>query len=77
MHSCAFLTAVYYRRRFCLLTLAEFARILLDVAERVRGKLREKLRRIHRLSKTTDARAGYPRTRNPAEYEAIQASPSV
>jgi hypothetical protein len=40
--------AVYYRQRFCLLTLAEFARILLDVAEPVRGKLREKLRRIER-----------------------------
>ncbi len=40
--------AVYYRQRFCLLTLAEFGRILLDVAEPVRGKLREKLRRIER-----------------------------
>jgi len=40
--------AVYYRQRFCLLTLAEFARILLDIAEPVRGKLREKLRRIER-----------------------------
>jgi hypothetical protein len=38
--------AVYYRQRFCLLTLAEFGRILLDIAEPVRGKLREKLRRI-------------------------------
>jgi Transposase DDE domain len=34
--------AVYYRQRFCLLTLAEFARILLEIAEPVRGKLREK-----------------------------------
>src|SRR5713226_2118551 len=40
--------AVYYRQRFCLLTLAEFSRILLDIAEPVRGKLREKLRRIER-----------------------------
>ena len=40
--------AVYYRQRFCLLTLAEFGRILLDIAEPVRGKLREKLRRIER-----------------------------
>ena len=38
--------AVYYRQRFCLLTLAEYGRILLDIAEPVRGKLREKLRRI-------------------------------
>ena len=40
--------AVYYRQRFCLLTLAEFGRILLDIAEPGRGKLREKLRRIER-----------------------------
>jgi len=40
--------AVYYRQRFCLLTLAEYSRILLDIAEPVRGKLREKLRRIER-----------------------------
>ena len=40
--------AVYYRQRFCLLTLAEYGRILLDIAEPVRGKLREKLRRIER-----------------------------
>ncbi len=40
--------AVYYRQRFCLLTLTEFGRILLDIAEPVRGKLREKLRRIER-----------------------------
>ena len=38
--------AVYYRQRFCLLTLAEFGSILLDIAEPVRGKLREKLKRI-------------------------------
>ena len=40
--------AVYYRQRFCLLTLAEFGRILLDIEQPVRGKLREKLRRIER-----------------------------
>src|SRR5439155_2860112 len=40
--------AVYYRQRFCLLTLAEFGRILLDIAEPARSKLREKLRRIDR-----------------------------
>ena len=40
--------AVYYRQRFCLLTLAEFGRILLDIAEPARGKLREKLRSIER-----------------------------
>jgi hypothetical protein len=40
--------AVYYRQRFCLLTLAEFGRILLDISEPARGKLREKLRRIER-----------------------------
>ena len=40
--------AVYYRQRFCLLTLAEFSRILLDIAEPARGKLREKLRQIER-----------------------------
>jgi hypothetical protein len=40
--------AVYYRQRFCLLTVAEFGRILLDMAEPGRGKLREKLRHIER-----------------------------
>jgi len=40
--------AVYYRQRFCLLTLAEFGGILLDIPEPVRGKLRDKLRRIER-----------------------------
>jgi hypothetical protein len=39
---------VNYRQRFCLLTLAEYGRILLEVAEPVRGKLRDKLRRIER-----------------------------
>jgi len=40
--------AVYYRQRFCLLTLAEYGRILLDIAEPARGKWREQLRRIER-----------------------------
>jgi len=40
--------AVYYRQRFCLLTLAEYGRILLDVAEPVRAKLRNRLRQIER-----------------------------
>lgn len=40
--------AVFYQQRFCLLTLAEFGRILLDITDPARGKLREKLRRIER-----------------------------
>jgi hypothetical protein len=40
--------AVYYRQRFRLLILAEYGRILLNIAEPGRGKLREKLRRIER-----------------------------
>jgi len=40
--------AVYYRQRFCLLTLAQYGRILLEVAEPVRGKLRDRLRQIER-----------------------------
>jgi hypothetical protein len=40
--------AVYYRQRFCLLTLPEYGRILLDVAEPFRGKLRDRLRQIER-----------------------------
>jgi hypothetical protein len=40
--------AVYYRQRFCLLTLAEFGGILLNIAEPARGKLRDQLRRIER-----------------------------
>jgi hypothetical protein len=40
--------AVYYRQRFCLLTLAEYGRILLEVAEPARGKLRDRLRQIER-----------------------------
>jgi hypothetical protein len=40
--------AVYYRQRFCLLTLAEYGRILLDIAEPFRGQLRDRLRQIER-----------------------------
>jgi len=40
--------AVYYRQRFCLLTLAEYGRILLEVAEPVRAKLSDRLRQIER-----------------------------
>jgi hypothetical protein len=40
--------AVYYRQRFCLLTLAEFGRILLDIDEPARSKLRDKLRQMER-----------------------------
>jgi hypothetical protein len=40
--------AVYYHQRFCLLTLAEYGRILLNIAEPVRGKLRDRLRQIER-----------------------------
>ena len=40
--------AVYYRQRVCLLTLAEFARILLQLDEAARGKLLEKIRSIER-----------------------------
>lgn len=40
--------AVYYRQRFCLLTLAEYGRLLLDVADQARAKLRNKLRQIDR-----------------------------
>jgi hypothetical protein len=40
--------AVYYRQRFCLLTLAEYGRILLEVAEPARAKLSDRLRQIER-----------------------------
>lgn len=40
--------AIYYRQRFCLLTLAEFGRILLDIPDPARAQLREKLKRIER-----------------------------
>ncbi len=38
--------AVYYGQRFCLLTLPEFAAILLEVTEPARTKLLEKMRRL-------------------------------
>jgi hypothetical protein len=40
--------AVYYRQRFCLLTLAEYGRILLELTEPARARLRENLKRIER-----------------------------
>ncbi|MEK7406661.1 MAG: hypothetical protein AAB225_16395 [Acidobacteriota bacterium] len=40
--------AVYHRQRFCLLTLAEFAGILLDLEEPARTKLRAGIRRIEK-----------------------------
>jgi hypothetical protein len=40
--------AIYYRQRFCLLTLAEYGRILLDIQEPARGILRDRLRQIER-----------------------------
>ena len=40
--------AVYFRQRFCLLTLAEYGRILLDLADPARDKLRDRLRQIER-----------------------------
>jgi hypothetical protein len=40
--------AVYYRQRFCLFTLAEFASILLTIADPARGKLLEKIKRIEK-----------------------------
>jgi hypothetical protein len=40
--------ALYYRQRFCLLTLAEYGRILLEIQEPARGKLRGRLRQIER-----------------------------
>jgi hypothetical protein len=40
--------AVYYRQRFCLFSLAEFAGILLTIAEPARGKLLEKINRIEK-----------------------------
>lgn len=38
--------AVYYQQRFCLLTLGEFATILLDLDEEARAKLRPKMKQI-------------------------------
>jgi hypothetical protein len=40
--------AVYYRQRFCLFTLAEFAGILLTIADPARGKLLEKINRVEK-----------------------------
>jgi hypothetical protein len=40
--------AVYYRQRFCLLLLPEFAEILLEVAEAARAKLLRKMRLLKR-----------------------------
>lgn len=40
--------AVYYRQRFCLFSLAEFARILLTIADPARQKLLEKISRIEK-----------------------------
>ena len=38
--------AVYYQQRFCLLSLPEFARILLDLQEKERRRLRKKMRQF-------------------------------
>jgi hypothetical protein len=59
--------AVYYRQRFCLPTLAEYGRILLEVAEPVRAKLRDRLRRIERdhYSLLENARPPSPPTDGP------------
>jgi hypothetical protein len=40
--------AVYYQQRFCLLTLGEFGMILLELDDEARGKLRPKMKQIHR-----------------------------
>ena len=40
--------AVYYQQRFCLLTLAEFATILLELEEEARARLRPKMKQIQR-----------------------------
>jgi hypothetical protein len=40
--------AVYYRQRFCLLLLPEFAEILLELAEDARAKLLRKMRLLKR-----------------------------
>jgi hypothetical protein len=40
--------AVYYRQRFCLFSLAEFARILLTLDDAARHKLSEKIRQIEK-----------------------------
>ena len=38
--------AVYFQQRFCLLSLPEFARILLTLEEKARQKLRKKMRQF-------------------------------
>lgn len=40
--------AVYYQQRFCLLSLPEFARILLALQEKARHKLRKKMRQFEK-----------------------------
>ena len=40
--------AVYYQQRFCLLSLAEFAVILLELEETARSQLLPKMEKIHR-----------------------------
>ena len=40
--------AVYYQQRFCLLTLSEFAVILLELEEEARAKLRPQMKQIQR-----------------------------
>ncbi len=40
--------AVYYQQRFCLLSLGEFATILLDLDEEARARLRPKMKQIQR-----------------------------
>ncbi len=40
--------AVYYQQRFCLITLAEFGMILLDLDEEARNRLRPKLKQLER-----------------------------
>ena len=40
--------AVYYRQRFCLFSIAEFATILLTIADPARGKLLEKINRLEK-----------------------------
>ena len=40
--------AVYYQQRFCLLSLPEFARILLTIEEKARHKLRKKMRQFEK-----------------------------
>ena len=42
------LVAVYYEQRFCLLSLAEFAVILLEVEESARAKLLPKMKQLQR-----------------------------